>query len=698
MTARHTRTALLGTISLTTLLIAATPALAEDDARVTLPSIDIYGLVPLPPAAGSEDPFASTVPPSSGDVGTFLKSVTGISVGRMGGHGMEPAIRGLDQNQISVINDGAFHFGGCPNRMDPPSSSTQLYTYDTVIVTRGYQSVMQGPPAPGGTIEFKREPQTFEPGLHATLRTGGGFESNGYRKDGFADATVGNEWGNVRGFTSATAVENYEDGDGNDVRSAFKQYGGGLSVTRTFDIDSYVSFTGEINNIYDALFAGANMDAPSTENVTLRLQGRTDLAWGALKAVEYNIYGSRADHIMDNYSLRTPGPRRMEAITESTTYGGKVSFDAELKGADIRFGIDHRLIDKDGYRFNRTAGNLQGVIWPDAQISETSVFGEATIPLAETTKLVAGLRYAFVHATPDATGTLMAVPLAFNTPDKMYAAFNGGAVADDTDENNISGLIRLEHELFDGVSVFAGASRAMRTADATERWIAMYSDLGGAPDGDASWVGNPDLDPEAHHQVDVGFSVTKERFDYSFTAYHNSVTDYIQRDSGRLLGKPNATIYRNIDATLMGFETEAKFRITDAWKLTVGAAYVHGENETDNIPLAQISPLTGKVEIAYETLKWFAGARLNAAAEQTRVDDNRATGSGVDAGPTDAWTTVDLFGGFNPTDNFQISAGVTNLFDETYALNQNRQSITDPVGVRVNEPGRSFYVRGTARF
>ena len=81
MTARHTRTALLGTISLTTLLIAATSALAEDDARVTLPSIDIYGLVPLPPAAGSEDPFASTVPPSSGDVGTFLKSVTGISVG-----------------------------------------------------------------------------------------------------------------------------------------------------------------------------------------------------------------------------------------------------------------------------------------------------------------------------------------------------------------------------------------------------------------------------------------------------------------------------------------------------------------------------------------------------------------------------------------------------------------------------------------
>ncbi|MEJ2124086.1 MAG: TonB-dependent receptor, partial [Alphaproteobacteria bacterium] len=60
------------------------------------------------------------------------------------------------------------------------------------------------------------------------------------------------------------------------------------------------------------------------------------------------------------------------------------------------------------------------------------------------------------------------------------------------------------------------------------------------------------------------------------------------------------------------------------------------------------------------------------------------------------WATVDLFGSYNITQNFQLNAGVTNLFDATYANHLNRELLGEQV--KVNEKGRSFYVRAITKF
>lgn len=57
-----------------------------------------------------------------GDGSEVLRDVTGADLGRMGGHGLEPYVRGLSQGDLTVLLDGATVHGGCPNRMDPASS------------------------------------------------------------------------------------------------------------------------------------------------------------------------------------------------------------------------------------------------------------------------------------------------------------------------------------------------------------------------------------------------------------------------------------------------------------------------------------------------------------------------------------------------------------------------------------------------
>jgi len=68
--------------------------------------------------------------------------------------------RGQSQNQVNVITDGAYTFGACPGRMDPPTTYTALDNFDQLTVIKGNRSVIYGAGGSGGTLIFEhRRPQ-----------------------------------------------------------------------------------------------------------------------------------------------------------------------------------------------------------------------------------------------------------------------------------------------------------------------------------------------------------------------------------------------------------------------------------------------------------------------------------------------------------------------------------------------------------
>ena len=630
------------------------------------------------------------------DAGEFLARLRGVSAGRMGGHGSEISIRGQSEDRIAVIGDGAYVFGACPNRMDPPSSAMLLMSGDRITIRRGYQSVLDGPPAPAGTIRMERaDPADMGAGFSGRIESG--IESNGAQRFATVQARGVAEDGYIRAFATARRATNYEDGDGREVRSAFEQYGGGAEAGWRYGAGSVLSASVENDRVEDTLFAGAGMDSPWTATDTYRLALDHNMEGpGALRRITANVYGSFVDHVMDNYSLRTPPGMVMRTDAESNTFGGRFAGEFSFSATMLTLGVDHRSNNRDAVsRMSMGAippVTISGYTWPDIEIRDTGLFAESETSLTERTLLTAGARVDLVSVSAG-KADLLPAGMGAVTARQLYVAYYG--IGDtDRSETNLSGLLRVTHD-FGPFAGWLGASRAVRTADATERGIARAS-------GANSWVGNPGLQPEKHHQIDLGIEVRRTGWNASAGVWHDNVSDFISRDTAR--GQPGvllangASIFRNVDAELTGFDLEGTWNFARGWRLGGDATYTYGRNVTDDRPLYQIPPLAGKLELAYEVPDWSAGIRTRWAMKQTRADTNPLTGSALDVRETPGYAVVDLFASRKVLGSVEFRGGVANLLDATYASHLSRSNGFDPAVVQVNESGRTFYIQASLDF
>jgi iron complex outermembrane receptor protein len=630
------------------------------------------------------DPGALTLPPAV-DGGALLRAVPGVTSGRMGGHGLELVIRGQQQNQLNIIDAGSFTYGACPNRMDPPTAMASFHRADEIVVEKGYASVTHGPGGSGGTVLLKRGVPDLAGEDAFTGHFGAGLASNGGGTDAAGRFTQDLGGGlYLQGAGEVKSADNYRDGSGREVRSALEQRSAGLTLGYA-DAGVDLAFDAEYDLAEDVLFPGAGMDSPFDETVIYRLRGGVDVDAGALTRIEGTLYHSAVDHVMDNYSLRPAGMMAMRTPATSDTTGGKLEAQLSFGGTDVKLGVDLQSNTREATVFagmpamipmleSEDPARARFLIWPDVTIAQTGLYFEARSQLAEATALTWGLRYDHVSAEADKAAV---TPALGPSPNALYSAQYGTTFDDTREEHNLGGLLRLEHEIAPGATLFAGLSRSVRTADATERAIARMN-----------WVGNPDIDPEKHHQIDLGARLDRGPWYLDASGYADWVDDYILRDQ---FSVPDVTTYRNVGARLSGVELAAGWA-RGGWEIRGDATYTHGENTTDDRPLAQIPPLQGGLSVAYGRDGWRTGARLNWATEQDRIDPAR------DPGTTPGYATLDLFGSYDLSENATIRAGVDNITDETYANHLSRANIFDPTVTQVNEPGRTFYVTLDTQF
>jgi iron complex outermembrane receptor protein len=108
----------------------------------------------------------------------------------------------------------------------------------------------------------------------------------------------------------------------------------------------------------------------------------------------------------------------------------------------------------------------------------------------------------------------------------------------------------------------------------------------------------------------------------------------------------------------------------------------------------------------YDDHTWFGGALLRAAAEQNHYSAGQGNIAGQDIGRSGGFATVSLHAGYRPTKQTVVTAGVDNLFDKNYAEFISRSGsngMGSPITgfvqtTRVNEPGRTIWLKGTINF
>ncbi len=632
------------------------------------------------------------------DGAEIIRSLAGVSAGRFGGHGLEPVIRGQSQGRLNVRLDGASVHGGCPNRMDPPTSFMGVQSYDRVTVLKGVQTLVHGAGGSGGTVLFERNLAPPRDGFSGSA--GLSTSTNGVDGAVFADITAGNDRLFVRAIGSRNEAGNYEDGNGRDVRSAFTTTSGTLALGYRPDRDSRFELTLESVRTDDALFPGAGMDAPEDRAGLVRLRAETPVFdGGRLRA---DAWYSGVDHLMDNYSERQrTAPMAMRVPSDSDTVGTRAFVELPLASDwSLTTGFDAEENRRDAVRYagpdETSVNSVNAYLWPDVTLRQVGLVAEAARGEGGPNRWRLGARLDRVTAQAGKAALDPAGPPA--APSTLYDDYYG-ADADKRHETNLGLLARFEHQAHPGVTWFAGASRTMRSADTTERFIASTNPANPA----ARWIGNPGLDPEAHHQVDAGLTLRGAGWSASSVVYVDEVRDYILRDRARgqdgVLRDDGATVYRNVDARLLGAELSGE-AVIDRWTLSAGLSYVHADNRDDNRPLAQIPPLNGYMEAAWTSDRWAMGARWSLAASQPRVDDDRSVGSGLDAGKTPGYGVLDLHASVRTGLQGELRLGVRNLFDRAYAdhLNRANQDPFNPDPVQVNEPGRSLWASWRSLF
>lgn len=675
---RHAIAVLCGVL-LTPLALADDHAGQENELSPTV----ITAIAPSSPLTIVTDPKDPRQPVPASDGGDYLKTIPGFALVRNGGTNGDPVLRGMFGSRLNILTNGSMMLGACPGRMDAPTSYISPETYDKLTVIKGPQTVLWGPGASAGTVLFDREPENFgELGtrVNASLLAG----SHG-RFDKVVDAAAGGPLGYVRVIGNTAHSDDYRDGNNDIVASRYDKWNGNIALGWTPDADTLIELTAGKGD-GEARYAGRGMDGSQflRESLGLRLE-KSNIS-EVLEKLEAQVYYNYADHVMDNYTLRTPsgtgmmaGP--MASNVDRRTLGARIK--ATWRWADVQLitGLDAQT-NEHRQRSSMGIDTYKDLPYSkDADFHNYGVFSEMTWYAAERDRLITGARVDRASAKDyrQTTGSgMMSRP---------------NPTADDTRADTLpSGFVRYEHDLADSpTTLYAGLGHAQRFPD--------YWELFSPKSGPAGSVNAFDsIKPEKTTQFDFGVNYKSADLEAWASGYIGVVRDYILFDYTPGMMGMSTSRAENIDARIMGGELGAAYNLTDHWKADATLAYAWGKNSSDGSALPQMPPLDARFGLTYSEAKWSAGALWRVVAAQHRIDANKGNVVGKDYAQSSGFGVFSLNGAYRINQHWKVSSGVDNLFGKAYAEHLNLAGnagfgypANDPQAL--NEPGRTLWTK-----
>lgn len=658
---------------LSPLALAVEPGHEGHDAPELSPTV-ITAIAPSSPLTVVTNPKDPRQPVPASDGADYLKTIPGFSAIRSGGTNGDPVLRGMFGSRLNILTNGGVMLGACPNRMDAPTSYISPENYDRLTVIKGPQSVIWGPGGSAGTILFEREPEKFGTlgsRVNASLLAG----SNG-RFDKVLDAAAGNSQAYARFVGNQSRSDDYKDGNGDTVPSRWDKWNGDVTLGWTPDTDTLLELTAGKGD-GEARYAGRGMDGSQFKRESLGLRFEKSNLGEVLDKVEAQVYYNYADHVMDNYSLRTPSGSGMMGMpmvsnVDRRTLGARIK--ATWRWADVQLisGIDAQTNE------HRKRGGMgvdahKGQPWTkDADFHNYGVFSELTWYATGEDRLISGAR----------------VDRASARDFRQASATNGDTRADTLP----SGFIRYEHDLAAiSATSYIGLGHAQRFPDYWE----LFSPTNG-PRGSVNAFDS--IKPEKTTQLDFGIQYQGEQLEAWASGYVGQIRDYILFDYRTGMMGMSSTQAQNIDARIMGGELGAAYKLDENWKADATLAYAWGKNSSDGKALPQMPPLESRLGLTYSRDAWSVGALWRLVAAQNRIAQNQGNVVGKDYEKSGGFGVFSLNGAYKVNNNLKLSAGVDNLFDKAYAEHLNLAGnagfgypAADPQPV--NEPGRTFWTK-----
>ncbi|PJC86671.1 hypothetical protein CSW98_06670 [Vibrio sp. HA2012] len=477
-----------------------------------------------------------------------------------------------------------------------------------------------------------------------------------------------------------------------------------------------------------AVAEGYGLDPVDTDRQVTKLMWDENINGSAIKNMHVEAYSIRLDRKADNYTLRndTEEQKRQRTKVERTMSGLKLGTNLDVSEAEIDLALDYNRIEHDAKRYGgpTTAGldSISAYQYPGVEMDEWLLSATAEYPLTGRQQITFGINYKYVEA--DATKA----ELATDTPSAgsmsafdLYQTYYGDVDLSQK-EGHFSGKLEWSFTDQTDLSAYASIANVFRSPDSQERYFAATSYMGvsaSAMGTSARAVGNPEIGWEQHRRFEAGVGTSSQNWvEYGRSRgrdlawrintrfYYDDIKDFITRDraTGQTVTGVSdyARIWRNVDATMSGFEIDAKTNLTKRVASRLVLDITRGENTSDDRSLYYIAPFEANLFLDYFDYlntggTWNIGAQIRYVADQDSIDADPTSGSGYDGGETDDFTVVNLYASAQLSDRYGIKIGVNNLTDESYFDSMAKYPLE---GNRVlsEAPERSIYVAVVANF
>ena len=604
------------------------------------------------------------------------QNIPSISLVRRSGIANDIILRGQKKDNINILIDDAKIYGACPNRMDPTTSHILSNNVESVEVIEGPYDVESF-----GTLSGKVTVNTKEPtkDLNGEINLNAG--SFGYKK---VSTTVSGGTDRFKLLLSASteSSEQYEDGNGNDFYEQQVASGIAAGTNREysssninsdayekktllskliFNIDdsSNLDFSYTANRSDSVLYPNTPMDADYDDSNIYTLAYTKRGLGKYSKELNLDYYYSNVDHPMST-SLRDNAiaTNNMTNHMKSSIWGTKIKNSMEINDALFTLGLDTSTRNWRGKYYNDVNPYIND------SIASTDTINKAIFTKYEKSygnlDIEFGTRYDYTNI--DTTDT--------TKKDNKYTSLNANIFA-----------VYNEDQF---TKYFAGIGKSSRVPDARE----LYSKA-----STGTYTGNDDLDQTKNYEADIGFEKTIGNFNIKTKLFYSVLKDYIYNTNG--------TGFANIDAKIYGAEIGGFYYFNDSTSLDYGLAYQRGKKDealtgqTDR-DLAEVSPLKTNLALNYE----YNTSKVT--MEMIAVDswDNYDSDNGEQE--LGGYATFNLKYKNSINKSLEITLGLDNIFDKTYASTNTYKDITLVTlggdSTLMNDPGRYAYINLRYKF